>query len=204
MNDDISVKTPSSFLPIAIALLGVVLGGTAIYLSISGSGQIKDDITQQIKEATVTVEQYEKRIAALEERIRLTTESGNTYNMRVSKLEENLGKLAQQTQAVVNQLGQEIASVKTAQATLASQQSTPRTSEATTSVSTTSSSTEQPAQSTSAPASGEDVYVVKSGDTFTKIAQTLGVKLSDIEKANPGVDSTRLRVGQKLNVPAKQ
>lgn len=48
------------------------------------------------------------------------------------------------------------------------------------------------------PADG--IYVVKSGDNFSLIAKRYGLKVSDIAAANPGVDSSRLKVGQKLQL----
>lgn len=46
------------------------------------------------------------------------------------------------------------------------------------------------------------VYVIKRGDTFTKISKTLGITVSSIQKLNPTVVSTKLKVGQKINIPA--
>jgi LysM repeat protein len=51
-----------------------------------------------------------------------------------------------------------------------------------------------------APASTE--YVVVHGDTLAKIAKRCGVTLSALRAANPGVEPTRLKVGQKLTIPA--
>ncbi|MGG3466182.1 LysM peptidoglycan-binding domain-containing protein [Neobacillus pocheonensis] len=45
-------------------------------------------------------------------------------------------------------------------------------------------------------------YVIKSGDTFTKIAKALGVSVSSIQELNPNVDSSKLKIGQKINIPA--
>lgn len=56
--------------------------------------------------------------------------------------------------------------------------------------------------STTVVAGGE--YVIKSGDTLERIAQrTLGdgSKWRDIAKLNPGLDPTRLMVGQKITLP---
>ena len=47
-----------------------------------------------------------------------------------------------------------------------------------------------------------DEYVVKPGDTGTKIAKAVGVSIVDIEAANPDLDWRRLRVGQKIKVPS--
>ena len=44
-------------------------------------------------------------------------------------------------------------------------------------------------------------YVVISRDNFTTIGKKFGVASAAIAKANPGVDSTRLQVGQKLVIP---
>ena len=45
-------------------------------------------------------------------------------------------------------------------------------------------------------------YVVVKGDTLAKIAKKNGVTLKALEAANPGVEPTKLKVGQKLTIPA--
>lgn len=50
---------------------------------------------------------------------------------------------------------------------------------------------------------GPDEYVIKAGDTFSKIARALGTTLADIQAVNPGVDSGKLKVGQKIKLPKK-
>lgn len=50
------------------------------------------------------------------------------------------------------------------------------------------------------PADG--VYTVKSGDNFTVIARRFGLRIADIQAANPNVNSSRLQIGQKLQLPA--
>jgi LysM repeat protein len=45
-------------------------------------------------------------------------------------------------------------------------------------------------------------YVVVKGDTLAKIAKKNGVTLKALQAANPGVEPTKLKVGQKLSVPA--
>src|SRR6185369_11571679 len=51
------------------------------------------------------------------------------------------------------------------------------------------------------PAATRD-YVVLRGDNFTTIGKKFGVSSAAVAKANPGVDSTRLQVGQKLVIPS--
>jgi LysM repeat protein len=45
-------------------------------------------------------------------------------------------------------------------------------------------------------------YVVAKGDSFSSIAKKFGVSAKAIATANPGVDSSHLKIGQKLNIPA--
>ncbi|HEY5296570.1 MAG TPA: LysM peptidoglycan-binding domain-containing protein [Verrucomicrobiae bacterium] len=45
-------------------------------------------------------------------------------------------------------------------------------------------------------------YVVIKGDSFAKIAKKFGVRVKAIEDANPGIVPTKLKVGQKLSIPA--
>jgi LysM repeat protein len=45
-------------------------------------------------------------------------------------------------------------------------------------------------------------YVVVHGDTLGKIAKRCGVTLSALKAANPGIEPTKLKVGQKLTIPA--
>jgi LysM repeat protein len=49
-----------------------------------------------------------------------------------------------------------------------------------------------------AAVAGPGEYVVKPGDTGTKIAKATGASLADLEAANPGIDWKRLRIGQKI------
>jgi len=51
------------------------------------------------------------------------------------------------------------------------------------------------------PAAGSE-YVVVKGDTLAVIAKKNGVSLSALQTANPGVVPTKLKIGQKLVIPA--
>ena len=55
---------------------------------------------------------------------------------------------------------------------------------------------------TAAGAGGAKTYVVKAGDTVTRIAAELGVAIPDFEKANGLKADSVLQVGQVLTVPA--
>jgi LysM repeat protein len=47
-----------------------------------------------------------------------------------------------------------------------------------------------------------ETYTVKSGDTLTKIARAHHVKVKELEAAN-GLSTTKIKVGEKLKIPAK-
>ncbi|HEX6594149.1 MAG TPA: N-acetylmuramoyl-L-alanine amidase [Bacillota bacterium] len=44
------------------------------------------------------------------------------------------------------------------------------------------------------------VHVVKKGDTLWSIAQQYGTTVSKLKELNPGIDSNRLQIGQKIRV----
>lgn len=53
-----------------------------------------------------------------------------------------------------------------------------------------------------APETAGTEYVVVKGDSLWKIARKNGVTVKAIEAANPGIDPARIKVGQKLSIPA--
>lgn len=63
------------------------------------------------------------------------------------------------------------------------------------------SSTPTPPLTSPTPASAS-TYAVKKGDTLTAIAKAHNVSLSALQKANPGVNPNRLKIGQSLKIPA--
>jgi len=58
-----------------------------------------------------------------------------------------------------------------------------------------------PLENPIAPPAGSE-YVVLKNDSFSSIAKKYGVTTKAIADLNPGVDSTKLKIGQKLKVPA--
>jgi LysM repeat protein len=52
------------------------------------------------------------------------------------------------------------------------------------------------------PAPTTEDYTVIKGDTFATIAKKSNVSVKAVVEANPGVDPKRLKIGQKLHIPA--
>jgi LysM repeat protein len=53
-----------------------------------------------------------------------------------------------------------------------------------------------------APTEPEKEHTVAKGDSFYTISKKYGVTVRAIAEVNPGVDSSRLKIGQKLKIPA--
>jgi LysM repeat protein len=51
------------------------------------------------------------------------------------------------------------------------------------------------------PVSQATQYTIQQGDTFYVIASRVGIPIEAIESSNPGVDPSKLQVGQVINVP---
>jgi LysM repeat protein len=49
----------------------------------------------------------------------------------------------------------------------------------------------------------DGTYTIAVGDTFAKVARKFNVRMDAIEAENPGLDPTKLRVGQKIRIPRK-
>jgi N-acetylmuramoyl-L-alanine amidase len=45
------------------------------------------------------------------------------------------------------------------------------------------------------------IYKLKSGDTLAKIAKAQGITLQQLQAANPGVDTRKLKPGVEIRVP---
>jgi LysM repeat protein len=47
-----------------------------------------------------------------------------------------------------------------------------------------------------------NTYMIKSGENFTRIGKSLGISVSSIQKLNPRVDSSKLKIGQTIKIPS--
>lgn len=51
------------------------------------------------------------------------------------------------------------------------------------------------------PASGLTEYTIASGDNFSSLSKKFHVTLKALMDANPGLEPTKLKIGQKINIP---
>lgn len=181
--DTISRENNPSILPIA----SVIVGGLALILSIVAliqQGKIKASVTE-----------LGNRVTAAEESASSAASSARDAASKADRANSSLSTLAGQTQSGFNQITEQIAKLGERVTKLE-----------TTPVRAVTPKGDKAPKDGAAPTGGTQAdgsYVVKSGDGLAKIAKSLGVSLQALEAANPGVDSRKLKVGQKLNVPKR-
>lgn len=195
------------FIPTAIALTGVLLGGIALYLAFAGSGKT-GETQAALTAATEQTQALETRMATLEETIAKLSDEMNTQDTR-------LRSLASQTQTALNKVGVELnasreqltqTADKVAEISekLAAANSAPRPVTIPSTNLSSSSSPEviegnTPATGSAAPGLRE--HTIASGETFAKLASMYNVTVDAILSSNPDADPRRLQVGQKIKIP---
>lgn len=198
------------FIPVAIALVGVVLGGIALFLTMSGSG--KSEATQSaLQKAAEQTSALELHLSGVEQQL-AKLESG------LSDQERKLSMMANQTQSVLNQVGQEINSTRQqVTATVAKVNEIAeklQTTSAPRTVARSSLPPEEVVAREESAGSGESAvlpngssiakhreHVITSGDTFAKLSKKYQVSVDEILSANPDADPRRLQVGQRITIP---
>jgi LysM repeat protein len=164
----------NSYLPVA----GVIVGVLALVLS----GVALAKISSAKKEISAQVEPLAQKIEEAEGQARNAAAAAD-------KASGSINKLASDTQAAFTQVAQEIGNIRGE----------------ITKVQETRAAPAKAAKAAKEPAvAGPDEYVIKAGDTFRKIATAKGVSVADLTAVNPGVDSSKLKVGQKIKLPAKK
>lgn len=174
--DNISRESNSSYLPVAAIIVGVI----AIVLSIVALAKVSG-VDQKIAEAQSG---QADRIAAVEDQARSATTTAERASSSVTALQRATNDAFGSVSQAMGTLRDDIAKVQELAAKPVAQVKS---------------------GGSSAPAvAGPDEYIVKGGDTGVKIAAANNVSLADLLAVNPGVNWSRLSVGQKLKLPAKK
>jgi nucleoid-associated protein YgaU len=167
-----------------LPLVGVIAGGLALVLSIVAL--VKLTTVQK----TVTAHDGEiAKIATIESETRATS----------TKLDSELGNLRKGIQGALDQVGTTIGALgERVTKVEEAQKAKP--------VATAATKGGAGGGAAAAPTGVVDAtghYSVAPGDTLAKIARKFAVKLDTIEAENPGLDATKLKVGQKIKIPKK-
>ena len=166
----------SSYLPVAALIIGLVAGVLA------GVALAKVSAVNRQLEGQSALG---ARIDGLESQVRQAVTTSEQASQRISKVASDTNNAFNQVGEVINTLRGELAKAQEARPAPA-----PAAAAATKGGAAT-------------PTAGPGEYVVKSGDTGTRIATSAGISLQALMAANPDVNWNRLHVGQKIKVPGK-
>lgn len=197
--------------PLALALLAIVLGGAGLFFGLNANQRITP-LTESVDEGTSAAARIDKQLSTLDTRI---TEL-STQNRQLKETIQRLGRESSQTLRLANQAGSgveanrdELIKLAEKMAELASSGGRPAavaTVEASagsgsTAVETSSEAVDE-ASSVSATTGSASTYSIQAGDTLGRIATLKGVSLDALLEANPDADPRRLRIGQEIKIPA--
>lgn len=172
-------------IPIGIGILGIIIGGLALIIAFVVRGKVDRFTTQvdsDVEEIRATVSK-----AAAEQGI------GGESAKDVEMLRQELGLLREELARKFEALDQKDKSLENTLVAINNRVNGSRAP-----VRPASANSGAP---TSSNASGE--YTIQAGDSFYKIANKIGCKVAELQELNPDVEPARLRVGQKIKVPAK-
>jgi LysM repeat protein len=180
--DTISRENSPSILPIA----GVIVGALALVLAAVALVKLAE-----VKKLKADVESANSRVESMAGDVRQAVE-------KADRASSSLNNLATQTQRGFDAVTAEIGNLRTdvnklATAPKAAPAKAPKEGK----------DGAAPVKDGAAPEKagpGGD-YTVKAGDGLARIAKAHGVTLAAMQAANPGVDSSKLKVGQKINLP---
>lgn len=173
--DTISRESNTSYLPIAGVLVGVV----ALIL-----GAV----------ALVKVSSLSKRVPEdLTEQLQKLDSSAQSAMASADKANKGIDSLQRSTQAAFDSIGPEIVKIKDTVTKLEEAAKAREVARA----------AKGPKGGAAAAVAGPGEYIVKQGDTGTKIVKATGVSLEALEAANPGIDWRRLHVGQTVKTGGK-
>jgi LysM repeat protein len=166
----------NSMLPVGgiiVGVIGLLLGGFALV---------------QASKANKALEAAQPKI----EKIDGLADQVNAAASTAEKASKDLKQLKDSTQSAFDQVGPALSALQTSVTRLEELAKKPAPS-----------ADKGGKKGGEAPVAGPGEYVIKSGDTFSKIAAANGTTASAITAVNPGVDSSKLHPGQKIKLPKK-
>jgi LysM repeat protein len=172
-----SSSSSSSIMPLA----GVILGVIALLLGIF---------------TMVKANKIEKTVTAHGDEIAKIANIESEMRASAAKSETDLRNLKEGVQATFNTVGTEIGAIR-AQMTKIEEDMKKRAAPAPTKGGKAGAG---PVATGVKNADGS--YTVAAGDTPSKIARKFGTSVDSILAENPGLDPSKLRVGQKIRLPA--
>ncbi|MBO6103002.1 MAG: LysM peptidoglycan-binding domain-containing protein [Opitutales bacterium] len=202
MEDDNQISTVSKpVVPIAIAIVGVILGIIALFVAISSANRagLAEANLSKMQDSLNKAEALQ--IELKDTAAKIETLASQLEDLKVASV-ANVNALANKTQNLLTALNGEIAKNRELIANMQSVSKAKASKPAAAKPEAQANAEASPASAPSQSASAEGtIYRVRPNDTLVKIAKKHGKKLSEIQNANPNVDSKRLLVGQKIVIP---
>lgn len=206
MEEDFQTEktTKSSPILMAIGVMGFGFGLTAIALSISAMvkvGSISSAMNEKIEKAAtlaLDIKKINDRFDALAAEVENLK---NNDNSRVDNLQKQFASTVEKIGTILSENRTNIEENRKAIEELSKRpvgKSRPKASE------TTQAQTDASAAAEVSSTNDTPSYKIQAGDTFGKIAKRFGLSISAIKAANPNVESTRLQIGQVINLPVKK
>lgn len=180
-----------------LALLSIAIGGAAVIKVQEGADELNGKI-EKAAALSLEMKKISERIDSLAAQIENAKSSDNsrvdTLSKQTKNALENVARALSDNRTLIDENRKAIHEV--AQNIAKKQQPAPQVQAAETSSQGNSSSV------VAAP-SGAKIHKIKSGDSFSKLAQVYGVSVEAIQSANPSLDSSRLKIGQDVVIPTK-
>jgi len=177
--DSSSKSGPSTMVPIAIGLLGVLLGAIALFMSISNGSSATNkinDLSARVDDASTKATAASNAMQDLDGKVKLNSDT-------ITSLHNGVQDFITQATAAITKQNQEIADLMT---------------KGSSKVASGPKGAKGAASESSGPGGS---HTIASGETFSTIARKYGVTVAALEAANPGVESSKLKIGQKINLP---
>lgn len=205
-DDDIEISSGSSLVPLALAILAIVLGGAGLYFGLTANQRL-NPLSDTMEAGSSSAARLEKDISSLDTQVSELSAQFGELNKSLDRM-RTYSNLSEQT---VKQLSSGVKDNRNEIVELAERinelvtrgvRPAPAPAAA---VNSGGGRTEVPGgtnTSTGGSASFSGTYTIASGDTFAKIAAKFGVGLQALLDANPDADPRRLAIGQVINVPA--
>ncbi len=172
--DTISRENNPSILPV----VGAILGGLGLILGIVALVKLG------------TVKKLSTELTTVKDQVASMSGDVSAAKDAASRASSSVSNLATQTQRGFDAVTAEIGNIRTDLNKLATAKTAPAPK----------AKDGAPAAAGAAAGPGGD-YTIKSGDTPAKIARAHGVTVAAVLAANPGLEPTKLKVGQKINLP---
>ena len=191
-NDDIISSSGSSFLVLALAILGTVLGGMALYTVFNLKQSLQDN-----NSAAIQAEQWnelETSLALLDERL-------TGIDLAGKKTAAEFQQLSEEIKQAFDQVAERLKANREAINLTRKELTTPPSPEI--------ALPSPPADAAPTVELPEDTrleeiepfHIIVPGDTFQKIADQYKVSLQALIDTNPGLEPRFLHVGQRVMIP---